>query len=353
MIVSPSTILFMEDTRAIPIPPKRVQDATTRTGTTATTPSLQSVLHQRKFSHMSLKEHSISSQDTAGTPESCASSLLSVLSAEMESCDSHPLECPVSYMDDIDEDFFNTTTTVELLAPMSPPTMHKVASFVSNLTRSFRSLANSTTMVAHQNNELLFNELQPRLTDDKVPSHWHELLPQVDTQSTELETYKVTSQPSHSSSHVTVHRARESRINSQFLRLYAHEASARHGRLLPEISHTEESRYLEDPSLYEGTEHEFALLVRQRLWQCVVLPPREDALCDHAPEYVRVPGHDGNEHDATMTSRLATQQQQLKKPWVTFEDERKGELGPRGVLGKGTQFVVKGWCNARWLPTEL
>lgn len=224
-------------------------------------------------------------------------------------------------MEDIDEDFF-TMAPMETVSPVKSKVLIAKPSFVSNLSRSIKSLTDSQ-------NELLF-ELQPRLTDDKLPATCTH-----PEQSQELETYRVTSQPS-PCAQLTVHRAREPRINSKFLRLYAHESAARKSHSLPEISQEEEERFLHDPAIFRGSHREFALLVRQRLWQCVVLPPREDALCDHTPEYVRVDG-------GLATSRPRG------KPWATLEDELGCEFSPRGVLGKGTQFVVEGWCNARWL----
>jgi hypothetical protein len=238
-------------------------------------------------------------------------------------------------MDDIDHEFF-VGSKLQPVVPVIPDAkaIGKKSSFVSNLTRSIRSLTTATASAYKSKNELLF-DIQPRLTDDKLPLRCQHTGP-----SRELETYKITSQPS-CTSQVTVHRARESRINSQFLRLYAHESNARHHRVLPEITQDEEERYLNDPSTYEGSDREFALLVRQRLWQCVVLPPRIDALCDHTPEYVRMDG-----------VRPSAKPKGLK-PWANLEDEKNGEMGPRGVLGKGTQFVVKGWCNSRWMPCNI
>lgn len=347
MVVQVSTILLEDSSTepfAIPIPAKSQGAGITAANTTSsTTPSLQSILDQRKCSQLCLRDHSVSSNDTLNSSAiSCSSSLFTVSSSEMESCESHPLECPISCMDDVEEEFF-VSSKVQLIMPLSTrgaePSLTKRASFVSNLTRSIKSLTNSTSTVTHKSNDLLFG-IQPRLTDDRHPLRLLE-----DNFTQELETYKVTSQPSSSSDSITVHRAREARINSKFLRLYAHEASARENNLLPEISQDEENRFLEDPAYFRGSDREFALVVRQRLWSCVVLPPREDPAFEHAPEYIQV---DKN-CTGSMTSLKATN---AKKPWVKFEDERNGDLGPRGVLGKGTQFVVKGWCNSRWLASQ-
>ena len=135
-----------------------------------TTPSLQSIIDQKKFSNGSIKSN-VSSNSVP--------SLIST-SSSYESCDSHPLDS-FNTWDDIDENFFsqNDTSlnddydnnyTFQPLSPIEPVQQQKYitkkASFVSNLSSSIKSFANST----RHNNDILF-DIQPRLTDDKLPKN--------------------------------------------------------------------------------------------------------------------------------------------------------------------------------------
>ncbi|CDR44835.1 CYFA0S15e02784g1_1 [Cyberlindnera fabianii] len=342
----------------------------------STTPSLQSVLDQKRLSiNQSLRlslssSSSSSSSDTEDSPSSPPISVHSLLSMDsLDPCShKHPLdESQTDYLSDIDNDFFNDSTMLELVEPLpsdytcpqdplSPKAITKKQSFVSQLSNSLR---NFTTSTKKQNNELVF-DIQPRLTDDRLPIHVAYSTTTTSTtthlQDRELETFKVTSlSHSHSTtslpSSTAVYRNREPRVNSQFLRLYSHEAASRRKGLLLETDPIEEELYMPHPSHYHGTEREFALLVRHRLWNCVVLPPRQDAPMDpttHNDEYV----FDDEIHDKEEMTLVDTQRQ--VKPWITLEDEteKNTTLGPRGILDKGVQFTVKGWCNTRWMPSR-
>jgi hypothetical protein len=192
----------------------------------------------------------------------------------------------------------------------------------------------------------------------------------------ELETYKITarnstvlsSSPSMGDSAVSVFRNKEPRINSQFLRLYAYEASSRKKGLLPEISQDEENELLyhqqqqpqpviDSNSMAYMSQKEFAIIVRQRLWNCVVLPPKDEQPCFNNPEYVYCNNMVNPQDEAnSLMKEVGT-----VKPWVKLDDEenyrlsdvrRNTVLKPRGKLYNNVQFIVKGWCNSRWIPTD-
>lgn len=326
-----------------------------------TTPSLQSILDQKKFSNGSIRS-SVSSNSVP--------SMVST-SSSYESCDSHPLDS-FNTWDDIDENFFCNNDiyndveyskySFQPVSPIEPElkSITKKTSFVSNLSSSIKSFANST----RHNNDMLL-DIQPRLTDDKLPKS----ITQKKARDTELETFKITSQTSttatQSSSNPTLSilRNREPRINSQFLRLYSYESNSRRKGILPEVSHLDEEEYIirqqsqsQSPSSSLDPSRDFALFVRQRLWQCVVLPPRED-LNISQPEYVYAGEQpknndvDDDNDDVEFVSLIRKNGD--VKPWIKLEDEEISKmkvLRPCGVLNNDTQFTVKGWCNERWLP---
>ncbi|ONH68373.1 Protein GIS3 [Cyberlindnera fabianii] len=292
----------------------------------STTPSLQSVLDQKR---LSINQSLRLSLFTFFSTNICSFiAFYGLLLTHVPH--KHPLdESQTNYLSDIDNDFFNDSTMLELVEPLpsdytcpqdplSTKAITKKQSFVSQLSNSLR---NFTTSTKKQNNELVF-DIQPRLTDDRLPIHV-----------------------------AYIYRNREPRVNSQFLRLYSHEAASRRKGLLLQTDPIEEELYMPHPSHYHGTEREFALLVRHRLWNCVVLPPRQDAPMDpttHNDEYV----FDDEIHDKEEMTLVDTQRQ--VKPWITLEDEteKNTTLGPRGILDKGVQFTVKGWCNTRWMPSR-
>lgn len=327
-----------------------------------TTPSLQSILDQKKYSNGSIRSNISSSS---------VPSLIST-SSSYESCESHPLDS-FNTWDDIDENFFNnndnnTTNNFEPLSPIEPTkkTVAKKASFVSNLSSSIKSFTNSTI----QKNDMLF-DIQPRLTDDKLPrTTIIQRLAQKDNKVTELQTFKVTStntdittnQSSTSNNNntsqgaISILRNREPRINSQFLRLYSYESNSRKKGLLPQITHSDEEEFANNRPIGDSS-REFALFVRQRLWQCVVLPPRED-LNISPPEYV-FHGNDNTDDSIEEVSESSEVVSLIRKngdvkPWIKLEDEKFAKqkvLRPCGVLNNDIQFTVKGWCNERWLPS--
>lgn len=325
-----------------------------------TTPSLQSIIDQKKFSNGSIKSN-VSSNSMP--------SLIST-SSSYESCDSHPLDS-FNTWDDIDENFFcqNDTSfnddydnnyTFQPLSPIEPVQQQKYitkkASFVSNLSSSIKSFANST----RHNNDILF-DIQPRLTDDKLPKNIIQK-----HRDTELQTFKVTSKnsslPTSSSTStpsISILGNREPRINSQFLRLYSYESNSRKKGILPEVTHLDEEDYLQRQQSSSPISNsldpnrDFAMMVRQRLWQCVVLPPREDLNLSSNPEYVYAgESVDENNEDQEEFVSLIRKKGNVK-PWIKLEDEEISKmkvLRPCGVLNNDTQFTVKGWCNERWLP---
>jgi len=380
-----------------------------------TTPSLQSILDQKKLSNGSIR----SSVSTNSVP-----SLVSINSASYESCDTHPLDS-FNTWEDIDENFFNNefnesidydtnnytydhndvqyNYNFEPVLPMKPAqeeqiidnnnnnnnnnkTINKKSSFVSNLSSSIKSFTNSTIF----NNDLLL-DIQPRLTDDKLPTNilrhtGHDDSIQSIHKDTELKTFKITSINNKSStnfqggiatsntpSSISILKNREPRINSQFLRLYSYESNSRKKGILPEVSHMNEDEYSNqsiNSSKYsknsKSSTHEFAIHVREKLWQCVILPPREDLTLTSykKPRYVYKNDYVSNSEKIDMIGKnneedenngfvsLIRQKGDIK-PWIKLEDEQQSKqkvLKPYGVLNNDVQFTVKGWCNERWLP---
>lgn len=313
---------------AIPIPSARHKQHTTPS------PSLQSVIHQKKLSNSSIKNLSTSS--ATNYPSSLPSlSFTSTTSASTlcsyESCDSHPLlSFDIDTFDDIEEDFFMPSThkssvnksiqpVVRTTADRDSPRESKTSKFVSNLTSSLKSFKNS-------NSHNLLLDIQPRLTDDRIPV-------------TELKTFSSSSLLNASPVETAkagcccssgAPKQREPRINSQFLRLYSYESNSRKKGLLPDLSPMDEQ--LLDSNTFNSLspEKQFALKIRQKLWQQVVLPPKEVSHANDTYVYV------GNSP-------------KVVKPWCNFNDELNN-LKPVGSLGN-VQFVIKGWCNSKWISS--
>lgn len=139
-------------------------------------------------------------------------------------------------------------------------------------------------------------------------------------------------------------KCREVRVNSDFLRQYALDYSARLGAVLPVSDDVDEiTRLTQTPALKQfdakyGLVH-ISSLSKEKLWHSVVLEPREDAR--------------PNKSIVTQPNRTAAAPLVLLRPLQL----------PAGVLGSArhihhssdwctmstfTQYTRKGWCDERW-----
>ncbi|CCH45727.1 hypothetical protein BN7_5313 [Wickerhamomyces ciferrii] len=244
----------------------------------------------------------------------------------------------------------SSTSSIESIKPESTttkkPIITKKSSFVSNLSSSIKNFTQSTIS---NNNKILF-DIQPRLTDDKLPKTI--TTPSSTQNITELKTFKMSSE-SDSFKSSSIIKPRESRINPEFLRLYSYESSSRQKGLLKEITPQDEenfiyyqNKFLQQPKTSPLNEKEFSMMIRNKLWKCVILPPRDDYIPQN-PNYIKT---DNNQKEGKSLINTTTDQ---RKPWVNLDDEKIQQkvIKPYGIMGD-VQFTVKGWCNERWLPSE-
>ncbi|KAG7195220.1 uncharacterized protein KQ657_003746 [Scheffersomyces spartinae] len=164
-------------------------------------------------------------------------------------------------------------------------------------------------------------------------------------------------------------KQRDLRINSQFLRLYAHDYNLRVLGLMY-LSDSDEDEYCD----YLGNEYEIDYFndlsnkSRQKLWKNVILPPRKDnhpASTVDGSCYVFV-GYKENSHGVkkSTSSNSLIRLKLNYLPWGQSQPSLKpaGDLRSGKVLLNGQspnsgvtreQFTIKGWCNPRWLPQVL
>lgn len=150
-------------------------------------------------------------------------------------------------------------------------------------------------------------------------------------------------------------RSREARANLAFLRLYAHDTSARYNRVLGAGGAAGASTRQWARSLRQfDKEHDLARILAlstRKLWDGVVLPPRSDPLprrCANWREYVRT--EDGARRGALVMERRAGASRVV--PWAPH----RRWLRPAGelVMGKRVvQYTVKGWAPERARPVKL
>lgn len=143
--------------------------------------------------------------------------------------------------------------------------------------------------------------------------------------------------------HKSRFRSRETRANSRFLRLYAHDTAARAQGRLPTVNSAEELALLRKiPALRRfDKQHDLARILAlscKKLWDAVVLPPRADPLpraCAEGHEYIRVEGSGGLAIERGKSGSKVRPWNPLGK-WVP----------PVGRMGDG-QYTVKGWVPKR------
>lgn len=159
-------------------------------------------------------------------------------------------------------------------------------------------------------------------------------------------------------------KQRDLRINSQFLRLYAHDYNLRCLGLMYSTD-SDDEEYFE----YLGNEyeddwcHDLSNKSRQKLWKNVILPPRQDSHPDATVDgssYVFV-GHTEPGVKGCNPSNSLIRLKLKYLPWGQSHPSLKpaGDLRSGKVLLNGQspnsgvtreQFTIRGWCNPRWLP---
>lgn len=154
-------------------------------------------------------------------------------------------------------------------------------------------------------------------------------------------------------------RPRQPGLNPHFLKLYAIETSSRLGQTLPHINIDEtllkQLTYEDLRRINVSTPHassqaiRLALATRKKLWTEMVTPQRQDLYGEGIPQNKRF-----------LLTQMPTQGRQGSllrldsdvKPWIRQESSTM--LRPCGTLKIGAgkpdvQYVVKGWCDARFV----
>lgn len=256
-----------------------------------------------------------------------------------------------------------------LTTPRQVPPVRK--SFVSRLSSSLarlRTAAASFTTLQMRHQEIMVAltlAFTPRSTDDRLPHlHTHREPPREDVP---LATFRVAEQPL--TAHHTLalsrrklfgyvpqlhHKLREPRINLRFLRLYAHDCAAKlQGLLVPHAPDLPEGVLADHEAMVRGDRVVLTQVLREKLWNNVVLPPRDDMPCDNShtrTRYVYV-GDDGNSRIASANNARTRTQGGLV-PWASALSHTLTCVKPTGYLTPQLQFTVKGWANPRWVSLE-
>ncbi|KAI3405070.2 hypothetical protein KGF56_002155 [Candida oxycetoniae] len=272
----------------------------------------------------------------------------------------------------------STECLYKLLHNSSSPSVKKL--LYSNLTTSLKLLKNKIPF--YTSRQSILNNIisePPRLTDDKFPtSQSEELITffQDDQVTNDHEMSAASAQLSFTPHIKSTFKNRDSRINSQFLRLYAYDYNARiNSQTLPNSLAQDDS----SPILTKKSNLTFHIkhnmfrisnMSREKLWNSVILPPRKDQSpmdCIDSESYcpdVEMEEEDEKEQKKNNTTSSAygatsiTRKSGKYLPW-----DLKPSIKPAGVLHGGkwvfngmapnsgitkTQFTVKGWCNSKW-----
>ncbi|KAG7807659.1 hypothetical protein KL921_003954 [Ogataea angusta] len=252
-------------------------------------------------------------------------------------CHEHPLEGDVDM-----ENFKNTARQ-----PVLPPQPSKATRLLRAI-KSFRSLPSNSGL-------LHFNE---RMTDDIIPRAKTPEPVAIPLQTFSIESRLMKTQKSYTPAAPT--RAREPRINSNFLRVYALDYCCKNAGHLQLSDYEIDLYYQEyyesgmesfdeylDEAGYEMSpvlrqQLKLGVLAREKLWNSVILPPRNDPICHVREKYVSC--------DKRANALVRTSGKFV--PWLNLQDfdsNNKKCVRPNGHTANLTQFTVKGWCNERWL----
>ncbi|KAG7664933.1 uncharacterized protein J8A68_001519 [[Candida] subhashii] len=292
-----------------------------------------------------------------------------------------------------------STDCLQQILKKSSPSKNK-PSLYSNLTSSIK---NWKTKFSHNKDNFvrIFME-SPRLTDDKLPvtlmpreiHHKHDYPSPNDANilpSQELVTFNDNSIDPNVPTWLEPHckptfKNRDQRINSEFLRMYAHDYNARvKTNTLPANPTQEELVRLihSTPSLrqfhYQYNMYRVSNMSRDKLWTNVILPPRSDetpslgidgscyiyASSDTSDEDS---GDDKSKQDSNIPEKESYSLIRRSGKYLPWDSNMtKSSIRPAGILPHGkcefngeapnsgvtrTQFTVKGWCNPRWVDSS-
>lgn len=312
------------------------------------TPSLSSIICAKrngisscKLSEENLSYTSSTDSESIHSISSCSSSSASslVLSFTARSnmarslsfaelivdCQEHPL----SESDDELSPDEQEQPELEQIALPKKPSLLQIAQ--GKISRSFRKLSELLISISLSTTRTQYSLVSPgfqfneRLTDDKLPAS----LTQEDQVVYEkeldvLETKKHTV--------VTCSRQRESRINSRFLRIYAHDYSLKMKGLIP-FSDDELDQSLVEFLSFSVQERELlklSMLAREKLWSNVVLSPRNDQFCHLAND---------------VSLRFVNPS---NKNWCHDNIKQDDIIGTH--TSSNYQYMKKGWVDQRWVP---
>ncbi|KAH3671047.1 hypothetical protein OGAPHI_000758 [Ogataea philodendri] len=327
------------------------------------TPSLQSVLSMKQAT--SFRSHripeSFESFSSNSTSSSQDDSLVEYSPDEWNSdsdveFDSHSF-CSMqsSYLrkPTIDHPLEQQTPWTQQQAPI--PTSHRPAGSKPSRTTKLLQAVKNINILPTNPGAFLFNE---RMTDDILPPR----KPQ-ETVAIPLQTFNVESRstkPQKSTVSVAPVRAREPRINSNFLRVYALDYTSKKNSRLGLSDYEIDLYYQEfyesgldsfdeflDDAGYEltpalRTQLKLGVLSRDKLWNNVILPPRSDSAQHTREKYFLC--------DARANPRVRTSGKFV--PWLNlqnFNNNNNKCVRPYGHISNQTQFTVNGWCNERWI----
>lgn len=180
-----------------------------------------------------------------------------------------------------------------------------------------------------------------------------------ESQLVPLDTFRVVNKPQDADEPFKVQH-RELRINSRFLRIYAHDYNAKLQHLLS-VSEEDIDRFEEETddsgTIPDGTALRdygrgrcrtrntitrqqdlfLGLKAREKLWSNVILPPREDLPLQNSLKKA---------HFVHARQELQTS----STPWQSFDQcHKQSKLNPYGHLQNNTQYTRKGWCHDRWI----
>ncbi|QLQ82416.1 hypothetical protein HG537_0H01780 [Torulaspora globosa] len=165
-------------------------------------------------------------------------------------------------------------------------------------------------------------------------------------------------------------RTRQRSLNPNFFKLYSMEIAARAKKLLPDISvdehilvqmSCEEIRALDiQPSVTEqgsvsANDIKLALITRKKLWSDMIHDQRQDLFGDSVPWNLKFVS-EGDQSTRCKESSLVRVESELK-PWLVDNKMINNTmLKPCGKLKLGAssnaneiQYVVKGWCDKRFI----
>ncbi|ODQ83151.1 hypothetical protein BABINDRAFT_6009 [Babjeviella inositovora NRRL Y-12698] len=241
-------------------------------------------------------------------------------------------------------------STIETLESLVPQTKRPASpsSIVSSfLSQSFKKLSDAAAALtaSQARQQLLVSAplgtspdhallgFTPRMTDDRLPS-----IKLTTWKFDETPLLSPCCKPGDKGKKMRSRKNREPRVNSRFLRVYAHDRAAkRDGYLLvPEMNKLVIDMYINNTE-DEKREllHKLTEMSKEKLWSNVILQPRDDPLPP-------MPYDDDLKNRAPYQNKdIFMSKQSMVRPWGI----RRGKTC--------VQYTVKGWANERWVPKGM